>query len=69
MIDGWWLLRASGTEPKLIIRCEAADEAGLERLRQTLAEHLHACGIELSSDEFPGAVASGRGRLRASKAN
>jgi phosphomannomutase len=26
--DGWWLLRASGTEPKLTCRCEAADAAG-----------------------------------------
>jgi phosphomannomutase len=42
--DGWWLLRASGTEPKLTIRCEAADESGLRRLRAALDEHLRACG-------------------------
>lgn len=42
--DGWWLLRASGTEPKLTVRCEAADESGLERLRATVAGHLRACG-------------------------
>jgi phosphomannomutase len=45
--DGWWLLRASGTESKLTIRCEASEESGLERLRETVAEHLRACGIEL----------------------
>lgn len=45
--DGWWLLRASGTEPKLTIRCEAADESGLERLRQAVGRHLHARGIKL----------------------
>jgi phosphomannomutase len=42
--EGWWLLRASGTEPKLTIRCEAADEPGLERLRELVATHLQACG-------------------------
>ncbi|HSN73219.1 MAG TPA: phosphomannomutase/phosphoglucomutase, partial [Steroidobacteraceae bacterium] len=31
--DGWWLLRASGTEPKLTARCEAADPDGLSRLQ------------------------------------
>jgi phosphomannomutase len=44
--DGWWLLRASGTEPKLTIRCEAADESGLQRLRQVVGGHLRACGQE-----------------------
>lgn len=42
--EGWWLLRASGTEPKLTIRCEAADESGLERLRAVVGAHLAACG-------------------------
>ena len=42
--EGWWLLRASGTEPKLTIRCEAADESGLERLRTVVGAHLAACG-------------------------
>ena len=31
--DGWWLLRASNTQAVLVARCEAADEAGLERLK------------------------------------
>jgi phosphomannomutase len=59
--DGWWLLRASGTEPKLTIRCEGADDAGLGRLRQTVAEHLRICGLELPGDRPARAVAaSGR---------
>lgn len=45
---GWWLLRASGTEPKLTVRCEANDAKGLERLRHELMRHLEACGIELT---------------------
>jgi phosphomannomutase len=44
--EGWWLLRASGTEPKLTVRCEAADEAGLERVRGDLIAQLRSSGIE-----------------------
>lgn len=44
--DGWWLLRASGTEPKLTCRCEAAHPDGLDRLRAELREHLQLSGIE-----------------------
>lgn len=43
--DGWWLLRASGTEPKLTARCEAADLAALERLQRTLETQLGLSGI------------------------
>jgi phosphomannomutase len=46
--DGRWLLRASGTEPKLTIRCEAADEPALKRLRLAVGGHLQACGIKAS---------------------
>jgi phosphomannomutase len=45
--DGWWLLRASGTEPRLTCRCEAADGAGLARLRAALTDHLRLSGIAL----------------------
>jgi phosphomannomutase len=44
--DGWWLLRASNTQDVLVARCEAATEAGLERLKETLAQQLRASGIE-----------------------
>jgi phosphomannomutase len=43
--EGWWLLRASGTEPKLTARCEAADAEGLERLQRELMSHLRQSGI------------------------
>lgn len=45
--EGWWLLRASGTEPKLTARVEAWDEAGLERLRTGLFERLEAAGLPI----------------------
>jgi phosphomannomutase len=44
--DGWWLLRASGTEPKLTCRCEAIHPDGLDRLRDELRAQLLASGIE-----------------------
>ncbi|HEX8570378.1 MAG TPA: phosphomannomutase/phosphoglucomutase [Caulobacteraceae bacterium] len=44
---GWWLLRASGTEPKITCRCEAADEAGLERLMQQLRRELRESGVSI----------------------
>jgi phosphomannomutase len=44
--EGWWLLRASGTEPKLTCRCEARHPDGLERLRDELRRQLSMSGIE-----------------------
>ncbi len=44
--DGWWLLRASNTQAVLVARAEAADEAGLERLKDQIRGHLAAVGVE-----------------------
>ncbi|MEP0337788.1 MAG: phosphomannomutase/phosphoglucomutase [Alphaproteobacteria bacterium] len=38
--DGWWLLRASNTQPVLVARCEAADAGALTRLKSALAGQL-----------------------------
>ncbi|UTW50341.1 phosphomannomutase/phosphoglucomutase [bacterium SCSIO 12827] len=38
--DGWWLLRASNTQPVLVARCEAADADALTRLKSALAGQL-----------------------------
>ncbi|HEX2940585.1 MAG TPA: phosphomannomutase/phosphoglucomutase [Rhodopila sp.] len=43
--DGWWLLRASNTQAVLVARCEAADPAGLERLKATVVKQLSASGL------------------------
>jgi len=43
--DGWWLLRASNTQPVLVARCEARDEAGLDRLKAELTAALTAVGV------------------------
>ncbi|MFM9841776.1 MAG: phosphoglucomutase/phosphomannomutase PgmG [Dongiaceae bacterium] len=42
--DGWWLLRASNTQDVLVARCEAADEAGLERLKAEVTAALRSAG-------------------------
>jgi phosphomannomutase len=53
--DGWWLLRASNTQAVLVARAEATSAAGLERLKQTLVDHLAAVGI--AAPDFSGAHA------------
>jgi phosphomannomutase len=45
--DGWWLLRASNTQDVLVARCEADDEAGLDRQKQALRDQLEASGLDL----------------------
>jgi phosphomannomutase len=45
--DGWWLLRASNTQAVLVARCEARDEAGLERLMTDLKGQLAGSGVSL----------------------
>ena len=52
--DGWWLLRASNTQAVLVARCEAADEAGLDRLREQLKAALRSSGVELPDDASTG---------------
>ena len=43
--DGWWLLRASNTQNVLVARCEARDQAGLERLKNAVVAQLRESGI------------------------
>jgi phosphomannomutase len=45
--DGWWLLRASGTESKLTVRCEADDQQSLRRLTAQVRSRLRPYGVEL----------------------
>ena len=43
--DGWWLLRASNTQPVLVARCESATAAGLERLKDAVRSALAPSGV------------------------
>jgi phosphomannomutase len=53
--DGWWLLRASNTQAVLVARAEAADQAGLERLKAALAHQLEASGLAAPDFDAPSA--------------
>jgi len=44
--DGWWLLRASNTQPVLVARCESTNRYGLERLKAALVEQLRLSGLK-----------------------
>jgi phosphomannomutase len=44
--DGWWLMRASNTQNALVVRCEAADEDALERLKNQVRGQLRESGVE-----------------------
>jgi len=43
---GWWLLRASNTQPALVARCESNSEDGLAQLKGELGEQLILNGID-----------------------
>jgi len=45
--DGWWLLRASNTQPMLVARCEGRDNAGLDRLKEDLRNQLALSNVAL----------------------
>lgn len=39
--DGWWLVRASNTQPALVIRCESSTKTGLENQKKNVVEQLN----------------------------
>lgn len=45
---GWWLLRASNTQPMLVVRCESDTAEGLERLRGDVRAELTLSGVDAS---------------------
>lgn len=45
--DGWGLLRASNTQPVLVLRFEARDEAALGRIRSTFEDWLRGQGVRV----------------------
>lgn len=46
---GWWLLRASNTQPMLVVRCESETAEGLERLKNDVRAQLSQSGIDASA--------------------
>ncbi len=43
--DGWWLLRASNTQPALSLRAEASSAQGLDNLQTQIRQQLSAVGL------------------------
>jgi len=48
---GWWLARASNTQPAIIVRCEAPSQDALERLMAMVEEQLRQSGIATTLEE------------------
>lgn len=44
---GWWLLRASNTQPALVARVESTNEEGLDILKKMLKKELQKCHLDL----------------------
>jgi len=47
---GWWLLRASNTQPVLVARCEANSKKDLEELKENLRKNLDFCGVKIPEE-------------------
>lgn len=45
--NGWWLIRASNTQPALVARCESSSKAGLEKLQKSITSHLKESGVRV----------------------
>lgn len=43
--EGWWLLRASNTQPALVARCEASNPQNLEKLKDEISVYLAPHGL------------------------
>jgi len=48
--NGWWLIRASNTQPVLVARCEANSKANLEILKENLRQILESCDIQIPDE-------------------
>jgi phosphomannomutase/phosphoglucomutase len=43
--NGWGLVRASNTQPALVVRCEAKDRETLDTIKKTIDEHIKAARL------------------------
>lgn len=43
--DSWWLLRASNTQPSLVVRCEAKSQENFEKMKKEVLDYLLLFGI------------------------
>jgi phosphomannomutase len=47
---GWWLIRASNTQPVLVARCEAGSKKDLEELKKNVRGHLEFCAVKIPEE-------------------
>ncbi len=47
---GWWLIRASNTQPVLVARAEASSRKELEVLKNNLKQHLESCQVTIPQE-------------------
>lgn len=47
--EGWWLIRASNTQPALVARCEGYSKNDLKVLKENLRQNLKFCQVEIPS--------------------
>ena len=48
--DGWWLLRASNTQPVLVLRCESLSEEGLKKQINFVKQELKKINFSFSNE-------------------
>ncbi len=48
--EGWWLIRASNTQPVLVARCEANSEENLNKLKDSLKKNLEFCQVNIPEE-------------------
>ena len=51
-VDGWWLLRASNTQPALIVRCEASSKKAIKRFLLDIFNILKVNKIEMDYNKI-----------------
>jgi phosphomannomutase len=47
---GWWLIRASNTQPVLVARCEGNSPENLQKLKENLRKNLEFCRVEIPQE-------------------
>ena len=50
--DGWWLLRASNTQPALVLRCESLTKEGLDLQKRAVKDELSKFNIDIAEKIF-----------------
>lgn len=48
--NGWWLIRASNTQPALVARCEADSPESLQEMKNSLIKHLEFCQVGIPNE-------------------